>query len=107
MHNAHYIRKTTGPMYRKINRIDLTPEAERHLTDSYTAWLTTVTDRGIPAPNPVWFVKEGDYIVVLTHHDSRKVRNIQRQATVCFHFNSDQMGRNTVMITGEVESPAT
>lgn len=83
--------------------MDLTPEAERHLADDYIAWLTTVTDRGVPAPNPVWFVKEGDHIVVFTHRGSRKVHNIKRRSMVSFHFNPDPMGRNTVMITGEVD----
>jgi PPOX class probable F420-dependent enzyme len=90
-------------MHDTIDVMDLTPEAEQHLADAYTAWLTTVTDRGVPAPNPVWFVKEGDHIVVFTHRGSRKVHNITRQPTVSFHFNSNRMGRNTVMITGEVD----
>lgn len=86
-----------------IHFMDLTPEAERHLADDHTAWLTSVTDRGVPAPNPVWFIKEDDHIVVFTHRDSRKVQNIERHPTVSFHFNSDRMGRNTVMLTGEVD----
>jgi PPOX class probable F420-dependent enzyme len=83
--------------------MDLTAEAEQHLADDYTAWLTTVTDSGVPAPNPVWFVKEGDQIIVFTHRDSRKVHNIERRSTVSFHFNPNQLGRRTVMITGEVD----
>lgn len=83
--------------------MDITPEVERHLVNDYTAWLTTVTDKGVPAPNPVWFVREDDHIVIFTHRHSRKVHNIEQQSTVSFHFNSDQMGRNTVMITGEVD----
>jgi PPOX class probable F420-dependent enzyme len=83
--------------------MNLTPEVERHLSDDYSAWLTTVTEKGVPAPNPVWFVQEGDHIVVFTHPGSRKVRNIERQPQVSFHFNSDRMGRNTVMMTGEAD----
>jgi PPOX class probable F420-dependent enzyme len=83
--------------------MDLTPEIGRHLADHYSAWLTTVTDKGLPAPNPVWFVEEDDHIVVFTHPGSRKVHNIERRSKVSFHFNSDRMGRNTVMMAGEVD----
>jgi hypothetical protein len=51
--------------------------------------LTTITDRGVPAPNPVWFVPDGDDLVVFSSPHARKVRNIEQRPTVTVHFNSD------------------
>ena len=36
-------------------------------------WLTTVTDAGAPAPFPVWFVVDGDDIVVFSEPSTRRV----------------------------------
>ena len=94
-------------------RMDLTPEVEQRLAEDYTAWLTTVTDKGLPAPNPVWFVKdESDQITVFTHRNSRKVHNIEQRPTVCFHFNPNRLGRKSLIIVGDVnithdEAPST
>lgn len=83
--------------------MDMPPEARRRIADDQVVWLTTVTDRGAPAPNPVWFVADGDDLVVFTAPGSRKVHNIERRPTVTLHFNSDSAGGDVVIITGEVE----
>ncbi|MDQ3886853.1 MAG: TIGR03667 family PPOX class F420-dependent oxidoreductase [Actinomycetota bacterium] len=78
-------------------------EAQRRIAEDHVVWLTTVTDRGAPAPNPVWFVPDGDDIIVFTAPGSRKVHNIERRPTVTLHFNSDPAGGNVVILTGEAE----
>jgi PPOX class probable F420-dependent enzyme len=78
-------------------------EARRRIAEDRVIWLTTVTDRGIPAPNPVWFVPDGDDLIVFTAPESRKVHNIERRPTVTLHFNSDPAGGNVVIITGVAE----
>ncbi|MDQ3988019.1 MAG: pyridoxamine 5'-phosphate oxidase family protein [Actinomycetota bacterium] len=83
--------------------MDIPVEARRRIADDRVVWLTTVTDRGAPAPNPVWFVPDGDDLVVFTAPGSRKVHNIERRPTVTLHFNSDPAGGDVVIITGEVE----
>ncbi|WP_354577950.1 pyridoxamine 5'-phosphate oxidase family protein [Rhodococcus sp. PvR044] len=66
------------------------PEARRHIAEDHIAWLTTVTDSGAPAPNPVWFVPDGDDLVVFSAPGSRKVHNIAERPTVTLNFNSDR-----------------
>lgn len=69
----------------------------------HVVWLTTITDRGAPAPNPVWFVPDGEDLIVFTAPGSRKVHNIARRPTVSLHFNSDPTGGEIVIITGDAE----
>ena len=60
----------------------------------------TITDSGAPAPNPVWFIPDGDYLLVFAAPSSRKVHNINQRAQVCLHFNSDATGGDIVIING-------
>ena len=78
----------------------LTPEAIRRLHDDQVVWLTTITDAGAPAPNPVWCALDGDDVVVFTSSGSLRVRNIEARPTVALNFNSDELGGDLVIITG-------
>lgn len=82
--------------------MNLPPEAQRRIDEDHVGWLTTVTDSGAPAPNPVWFVADGDDLVVFTDPHTWKVHNIEQRPTVSVHFNSDPVGGDVVVITGEV-----
>ena len=83
--------------------MNLPPQAQRRIDEDYVFWLTTVTDSGAPAPNPVWFIADGDDLVVFTDPYTRKVHNIEQRPTVSVHFNSDSAGGNVVVITAEVD----
>jgi PPOX class probable F420-dependent enzyme len=76
-------------------------EAKRRIAQDTVVWLTTVTDSGAPAPNPVWFVADGDDLLVFSAPSSRKVHNIELRPKVTLHFNSDRDGGDVVVITGE------
>jgi PPOX class probable F420-dependent enzyme len=81
--------------------MDMPAEAQQRISHDSVAWLTTVTDRGAPAPNPVWFVPDGDDLVIFSAPDARKVHNIEQRPTVTLHFNSDASGGDVVVITGQ------
>jgi hypothetical protein len=40
--------------------MEIPKEAQRRIDEDRVVWLTTVTDSGVPAPNPVWFVPDGE-----------------------------------------------
>jgi PPOX class probable F420-dependent enzyme len=82
--------------------MDIPPEARRRIAEDRVAWLTTVTDSGAPAPNPVWFVADGDDLVVFSHPGARKVRNLEQRPVATIHFNSDPHGGDVVVMTGTV-----
>jgi PPOX class probable F420-dependent enzyme len=81
--------------------MDMPNEAQRRISQDQVAWLTTITDHGAPAPNPVWFVPDGDDLVVFSTPHARKVRNIAQRPAVTLHFNSNPDGGDVVVITGE------
>jgi PPOX class probable F420-dependent enzyme len=90
-------------LWSRYSGVDLPPEAQRKIAEDQVAWLTTITDGGAPAPNPVWFVLDGDTLVVYAAPESRKVHNIARRNRVSFHFNSDRSGGDIVVINGEAD----
>jgi PPOX class probable F420-dependent enzyme len=81
--------------------MDMPPEAQRRIDQDMVAWLTTVTDRGAPAPNPVWFVPDGGDLLVFSAPSARKVHNVEQRPAVTLHFNSDPHGGDVVIIVGE------
>ena len=81
--------------------MDMPNDAQRRISEDRVVWLTTVTDSGAPAPNPVWFVPDGDDLVVYSTPQARKVHNIEQRPRVTLHFNSTPEGGDVVVITGE------
>jgi PPOX class probable F420-dependent enzyme len=79
----------------------LTPEARRRVADDHVVWLTTVSDSGVPAPNPVWCALDGEDIVAFTTSDAVRLHNIARRPLVSLNFNSDQLGGDLVIINGK------
>jgi len=74
--------------------------ARKRLAADEVVWLTTVTDHGAPAPYPVWFIVDGDDIVVFSEPRARRVHNIGQRPTVSLHFNSDPHGGDVWVLTG-------
>ena len=80
--------------------MDFPADVQRRFDTDHVVWLTTVTDSGAPSPNPVWFVQDGQDIVVFSAPDTHKVRNIEARPTVTLNFTSDPHGGDIGGITG-------
>jgi PPOX class probable F420-dependent enzyme len=81
--------------------MDLPELARERIETDEIAWLTTVTDRGAPAPNPVWFIPDGDDLLVFAQPGSVKSRNIAARPRVTLHFEThDPAGSDVVVIHG-------
>lgn len=74
--------------------------ADRRLREEKTIWLTTVDESGAPRPAPVWFVYDGERIVVYSHHAARRLRNIPRNPRVSLNLNCDEWGGEVVYVHG-------
>jgi PPOX class probable F420-dependent enzyme len=81
---------------------ELSKQVERRLADDEIAWLTTVTPDGKPAPRPVWFVWDGESIVIYSMNGAARLRYIERNPQVTVHFNSSG-GGDIVVISGRAE----
>ncbi|WP_326566958.1 TIGR03667 family PPOX class F420-dependent oxidoreductase [Amycolatopsis rhabdoformis] len=66
-------------------------------------WLTTITPKGRPAPRPVWFVLDGDDILVFSQPDTAKLRHLEASPEVSFHLNSDEHGGSVLVINGRAQ----
>jgi PPOX class probable F420-dependent enzyme len=86
--------------------MDIPDGARQRLESDDVVWLTTVTDAGAPAPYPVWFVVDGDDIVVFSEPTTRRVHNIGQRPVVSLHFNSDPQGGDVWVLTGRAATTA-
>ncbi len=80
----------------------LPPEVERRLREELAIWLTTVRGDGMPLPTPVSFLWDGETVLIYTTPNSLKLRNIEKNPHAALNLNSDEWGRNTVVLIGEI-----
>ena len=74
-------------------------KAKRHLKQEYFIWLTTVDSSGTPQPRPVWFVLDGDSILLYSQPAAFKLKHIVNNPNVALHFNTpDAKGEEDVVV---------
>ncbi len=76
---------------------------ERRLRGEDVIWLTTTGRDGTPQPNPVWFLWDGESILIYSQPEAYKVRNIRHNARVALHFDAGESGEDVVVFTGSAE----
>jgi PPOX class probable F420-dependent enzyme len=72
----------------------------KRLRDEQIVWLTTTGADGTPQPSPLWFLWNGETVVVFSEPKTPKVRNIGRTPRVALNFNTDEYGGDVAVITG-------
>lgn len=80
-----------------------TPFGDRvrqRLRDDHVIWFTTVGADGTPQPNPVWFLWEGETVLVYTRPDAHRLNHIRRRPRVALHFDADEGGGDVAVLTG-------
>ena len=80
-----------------------TGRAAKKLLNSETIiWLTTVGGDLTPQPRPVWFVRDGEGVLIYSQPKAAKVAHIRNHPNVALHFNADQWGSDetVVVLTG-------
>lgn len=69
-------------------------------------WLTTVRPGGQPVPTPVWFLWEGDTILIYTQPASAKMKNIAANPRAALNLNCDEWGGSVAVFTGKIAAAA-
>jgi len=82
---------------------DLGARLRRRLRDELVVWLTSVAADGTPQPNPVWFVVEGDEILVYNRSDAKRLASVRARPRISLNFNSTPTGGDVLVITGAAQ----
>ncbi|HEY1590678.1 MAG TPA: TIGR03667 family PPOX class F420-dependent oxidoreductase [Solirubrobacteraceae bacterium] len=80
-----------------------TPFGEKvrtRLAEEIVVWRTTVDAGGTPQPNPVWFVWEGETVLVYNLNGAARISHIQARPRVALHFNNGDGHRDAVVLLG-------
>ena len=80
---------------------DFGARATGHLEDDRIVWLATVGPDGTPQPSPVWFLWDGDTVLIYSQPSTPKLRNIEQHPRVSMNFNSTPSGGDVVVLTGD------
>jgi PPOX class probable F420-dependent enzyme len=73
---------------------------EQRLAEEWIIWLVTQGKDGTPQPSPVWFLREGDTLLIYSQPKTPKLRSIVRAPQVALHFDGDGRGGNIIVFTG-------
>ncbi len=89
--------------------VTLNSTAKKLLNTETIIWLTTVGSDLTPQPRPVWFVPDGDDVLIYSQPKAAKLAHIRKHPNVALHFNADQWGSDETVIvltgTATLEEP--
>ena len=74
--------------------------ADRRLRKDHIIWLTTTSADGTPQPNAVWFVWDGETLLMYSIPNQAKLKNIARNPRVSMNLDSSKQGDSIVIVTG-------
>jgi PPOX class probable F420-dependent enzyme len=82
---------------------DERPDIQERLDEELVVWMTTVSPAGQPQTSPVWFLVQGESIVVYSLAQTPRTRNIAFNPRVSLNLNSTREGGEVVVIEGRAE----
>jgi PPOX class probable F420-dependent enzyme len=80
---------------------DFGARVAKHLQEDWIVWLTTVGPDQAPQPSPVWFLWDGETVLIYSQPGTPKLRNIDAHPRVSLNFNGDAFGGDIVVLNGE------
>jgi PPOX class probable F420-dependent enzyme len=80
---------------------------ERRLTEEAIIWLVTQGKDGTPQPSPVWFLREGNTLLIYSQPNTPKLRSIARAPQVSLHFDGDGHGGDIIVFSGTAATDPT
>ena len=80
----------------------------RRLRNERLIWLTTVDAKGMPQPNPVWFLwdEATATFLVYSRADAKRLTHIQHNPRVTFNFDGNGSGGDIIVISGMAQVSA-
>lgn len=77
--------------------------AAQRLADEFVVWLTTVSPAGIPQPRPVWFIWDGQAVLIYSEPTAKKLTHIAQNPHVALHFDGGPKGLDYQVFLGIAE----
>ena len=73
---------------------------EQRLRTDYVIWLVSVRPDGRPHAVTVWFLRDGDTILIFSRPNNQKLRNIQSNPNVVLALDNTHEGADPITIEG-------
>ncbi|HWL49684.1 MAG TPA: TIGR03667 family PPOX class F420-dependent oxidoreductase [Acidimicrobiia bacterium] len=80
--------------------LETQPELIARLDDDLVGWLTTVTESGQPQSSVVWFLRDGDDLLIYSKPNATKMRNIATNPKIAFNLRGDELGDTMATFEG-------
>jgi PPOX class probable F420-dependent enzyme len=74
--------------------------AARRLRDELIIWMTTVSAAGQPQSSPVWFLWDGETVLVYSRPRTGKLRNLEHNPHVGLNLDGNGRGGDVVVVEG-------
>ena len=85
---------------------DFGARVARRLRDEPAAWLTVVDAGGTPQPTPIWFLWDGESVLIYSDGRAKRLAHLRANPRVALHLDSNGAGGDIVVLTGEIaEAP--
>lgn len=75
----------------------------RRLAEEHLIWQTTVRASGAPDPSPVWFLWDGQTMLIYSKPNTQKLRNITHNSAVALNFDGNGRGGDIIVINGTAQ----
>src|SRR5947209_3750262 len=75
----------------------------RRLREEPVIWLTTVDAKGVPQPNPVWFLwdEATSTFLIYSKADAKRLAHLQQNSRVALNLDGNGKGGDIIVIIGE------
>lgn len=75
----------------------------RRLADDTIGWLTTVGADGTPQPSPIWFLWDGETVLIYSRPNTPKLRHIAANPRVSLNLDGNGRGGDIIILTGDAQ----
>jgi PPOX class probable F420-dependent enzyme len=76
------------------------PATLERLDSEPIIWLTTVRSNGQPQTSPVWFLRQGNELLIYSLPDTARVENVRSNPRVALNLDGNGLGGAIVTIEG-------
>lgn len=76
------------------------PRLAEILDNDLIGFITAVDQEGQPQTSPVWFVREGDDLIIYNRPDTPRLASIETNPRISFNLRGDRRARGAVTIEG-------